>query len=108
MAQRATENASTVQFMENLLQTLPLVTPEELHALQDQQLCCTLSGDSVAEIMQDSHRDFFVFAMRVRRPEDVIDAPTALDVQQVLSGVYSNEAFRSAATFAVQNAGPDQ
>jgi hypothetical protein len=108
MAQRATVNASAVELMEQLLQTLPPVSGPELEGIEAQQLCCTLSGDSAIDIMRDSQRDFLVFALRVCRPEDVIDAPTALDMQQVLSGVYSNEAFKSATQHALQTAGPQQ
>lgn len=107
MAQRATVNASTAELMEQLLQTLPPVASEELAQLEQEKLCCTLSGQTAVDVMQDSHCDFFVFSLRVYRPEDVIDAPTVLDLQQVLSGVYSNEAFRSGVEHAVRTLGPE-
>merc|ERR1719230_399898 len=94
--------------MHQLLQALPAPPPTELAALEAQQISCTLSGETDVDVMRDSHHDFFVFALRVRRPEDVIDAPTVLEVQQVLSGSYSNEAFRAGAEHAVRNAGPEQ
>jgi 2'-5' RNA ligase len=107
MAQRATVNASAVELMERVLQAMPPVDSSELQAIEAQQLCCTLSGDTAADVMRDSQRDFFVFGLRVCRPEDVIDAPTALDLQQVLSGVYSNEAFQSGAQHALRTGGAE-
>jgi len=107
MAQRATVNASAAELMEQLLQTLPPVPSDELARLEQEELCCTLSGQTAVDVMRDSHCDFLVFSLRVWRPEDVIDAPTVLDVQQVLSGVYSNEAFRSGVEHAVRTSGPD-
>jgi len=108
MAQRATTNASSVELMEHLLRTLPPVPAEELGALEDQEIVCPLSGESVADALKDSHRNFFVFALRVRRPEDVIDAPTTLEVMQVLSGAYSNDAFRAGAEHAIRTEGPER
>jgi len=108
MAQRATVNATAVPLMEQLLRALPTAPADELASIEAQQLCCTLSGDTAVDIMRDSQRDFFVFALRVCRPEDVIDAPTVLNLQQVLSGVYSNEAFQIAAQHALRNSGPLQ
>jgi Mg-chelatase subunit ChlD/2'-5' RNA ligase len=108
MAQRATTNASAMQLMDQFLRVLPEVTPADVADLEAQQLCCTLSGDTAADVMRDSHRDFFVFALRVRRPEDVIDAPIALEVIQVLSGTYANSSFRAGTEHAVKTGGPEQ
>uniref|UniRef100_A0A7S1AWD0 VWFA domain-containing protein n=1 Tax=Noctiluca scintillans TaxID=2966 RepID=A0A7S1AWD0_NOCSC len=105
MAQRATSNASTVQLMEQFLKALPPLPPDDLASLELQGLCCPLSGESAEEIMQNSYRDFFVFTLSVLRPEDVIDAPTALQVQQVLSGTYSHSAFRSGSEHAIRVSG---
>jgi hypothetical protein len=93
------------QIMEKLLNTLPAPTTAELEALDSKELTCTLSGDTPQDALRDSRRDFFVFSLRVRRPEDVIDAPTVLDVMQFLSGTYSNDAFRMGAEYALQNLG---
>lgn len=108
MAQRAAANAPTVQLMEQLLLALPTPSPDELANLAAQQLHCSLSGEAVEDIMLASHRDFFVFSLRVCRPEDVIDAPTVLDILQVLSGTYSNEAFQAGCAHAILSSGPDR
>lgn len=108
MAKRATSNASAVQVMDQLLRALPPVPEDEVAAIQALGLSCTLSAETPAEVLRDSHRDFFVFSLRVRRPEDVIDAPTTLDVQQFFSAVYSHEAFRSGIEHAVHCVGPEQ
>jgi len=55
--------------------------------------------------MEDSHRDFFVFAMRVRRTEDVIDAPTDLQLTQVCAGTYASSAFQEGVKHALQAGG---
>lgn len=108
MAQRATANAPAAQLIDNILRSLPPASPADLATLEAEGLTCALSGETVAEVVRDSHRDFFVFALRVRRPEEVVDAPTALDVLQVLSGTYSDEAFRAGAEHAIGHAGPEQ
>lgn len=106
MAQRATTNASGMELLEKFLQALPPVSDEDVNAIEAQKLCCSLTGETAEDVMRESHRDFFVFALMVRRPEDVIDAPSVLDMQQVLSGVYSNEGFRTAAEYALRTSGP--
>lgn len=108
MAQRATTNAPAMQLMDQILKSLPKPIPTELAALASEELCCPLSGDTAEEVMCGSDRDFFVFALRVRRPEDAIDAPTTLEVLQLLSGTYSNEAFRAGTAHAINMVGPER
>eukprot|EP01002_Notosolenus_urceolatus_P010481 NODE_374_length_2155_cov_15.631529_g299_i0.p1 GENE.NODE_374_length_2155_cov_15.631529_g299_i0~~NODE_374_length_2155_cov_15.631529_g299_i0.p1 ORF type:complete len:667 (+),score=241.82 NODE_374_length_2155_cov_15.631529_g299_i0:238-2001(+) len=51
--------------------------------------------------MRDTRDDVFCFGLCVSRPEHVIDAPTELRVTDLVSGLFSKEAFTCAATFAV-------
>lgn len=105
MAQRTTVNGHTMQLMDQLLRSLPLATDADLGKLKEHELCCPLSGQTVVDVMQGSHRDFFVFTLRVRRSETVIDAPTSLEVLRVLSGTYSNEAFQAGSAHAINVVG---
>ena len=64
---------------------------------------CALSGDSVAEIVEESDTDFVVCALRVQRAECAIDAPATMRLEDVVVGVYSFEAFVEAQKFALQH-----
>jgi 2'-5' RNA ligase len=108
MAQRTTANGHAVHLMDQILKRLPPVKDAELSALEEQELCCSLSGQTVVDVMQSSDRDFFVFTLRVRRSETVIDAPTSLEVMRVLSGTYSNEAFQAGTAHAINMVGADR
>jgi len=63
-------------------------------------LTCSLSGDTIKEMMEGSQSDVMVFCLQVHRPEHVIDAPTEMGILGVCAGTYSNAAFTASTKFA--------
>ena len=54
---------------EALMAALPKVERGSITAAAiGQELICPISGDTVAEVLEDSHDDVMVFALRVSRP----------------------------------------
>eukprot|EP01104_Vermistella_antarctica_P014791 TRINITY_DN4715_c0_g3_i1.p1 TRINITY_DN4715_c0_g3~~TRINITY_DN4715_c0_g3_i1.p1 ORF type:complete len:1115 (+),score=263.30 TRINITY_DN4715_c0_g3_i1:437-3781(+) len=109
MDKRVRANAERVVGIEQHLSALPTPTFEEggdNHRVAD--LTCPLSADTFQEVMLDSKNDFMVFALRVTRPEHVIDAPTQLVVEDVRVGTYSHDAFQTASKFSIQQNGGTQ
>lgn len=106
MNKRAQRNASNAKSIESQLAKLhaEATLPECLAKYAELDHTCVLSGDSMLELMRDSTSDVFMFALRVARPEHVIDAPTELAVLRACVGLYSNEAFMGCAGHRLREA----
>lgn len=105
MHRRAARNADKAMDIDaqlRALQAIPqgLITPQVV----GQDLTCALSGDTLAEVLEDTH-DVMVFALRIIRPEHTIDAPTQVVLKSVCVGGYSHEAFVTTAGFTIRQAG---
>ena len=108
MNKRAAKNADAAMTVEARLRALPPI-PHGAMAPQriGQELVCSLSGDTMAEVVADSHDDVMCFALRVTRPEHVIDAPTQVALKGICVGGYSHETFVSTAGFTIGRAGAE-
>lgn len=109
MHRRAGLNAERALGIDARLKALPKIDRGLISAATiGQELICPISGDTVAEILQESHDDVMVFALRVSRPEHVIDAPTQVAVKSICVGSYSHESFVTTAGFTIRHAGADK
>jgi hypothetical protein len=110
MDKRAAMNADKMMSMETKLKEnhisldmanfkVPAISGNDNAAPHD-ELICSLSGDTIHDVMMGSHSDIMVFGMQVHRPEQVIDAPTEIGFLGVCAGVYSNHAFTETTKFA--------
>ncbi len=109
MHRRAGRNAERILGIDARLKALPKVERGLITATAiGQELICSISGDTVAEILEESHDDVMVFALRVSRPEHVIDAPTQVAVKSICVGGYSHESFVATAGFTIKHAGADK
>ena len=101
MAKRAQSNATDYSQIKHKLAALK----PNLEQFATLDLICTLTSSSILEIMTDNAEDFMVFTLRVVRPEYAIDAPTQLNVEKILVGTYSFEAFRDSMTYSINSKG---
>eukprot|EP01048_Picozoa_sp_COSAG05_P004760 COSAG05_NODE_268_length_12518_cov_6.452774_5_plen_965_part_00 len=104
MNKRAAKNADRSNSINAQLRALPHPPPGAMATL-GQDLTCMLSGDTIDEVMFDSHDDVMVFSVRVLRPEHAIDAPTQVQLKSICVGAYSNQAFISTAGYSIARAG---
>jgi len=101
MDKRALANSGNELEIEEKLSKLS----PNLSLYQGMDLVCPLSGDSISEIMEGSTSDFMVFALKVGRPEHVIEAPTNIEASKFLVGTYSFQAFQMTSKFAIDKEG---
>jgi 2'-5' RNA ligase len=100
---RALGNAA--RFSAAAAEKAPALSDDELAALR--RACfderCSLTGETIDEVVQASEHDFVVFSLDVTRAEHALEAPSTIQVHGVAAGVYSFEAFVQAQTFALEN-----
>eukprot|EP01047_Picozoa_sp_COSAG01_P052833 COSAG01_NODE_5596_length_4157_cov_253.600296_1_plen_926_part_00 len=113
MNKRATKNADKALAIEARLRSLPTITygvHSQLWSAKalGQELTCMLSGDTVEEVMCETHDDVMVMALRVVRPEHCIDAPTQLHVETICVGGYSHQAFMTTAGYTIARSGHER
>lgn len=102
MDKRIANNIDEILAIEDELEALPA---PNLSLFEKLDLTCNLSNATIYEVMKDTKNDFFVFPLRIARPEQAIDAPTQIIIEKFLVGNYSFEAFKDSLKFAINNVG---
>eukprot|EP00300_Choanocystis_sp_HF-7_P006748 c14883_g1_i1.p1 GENE.c14883_g1_i1~~c14883_g1_i1.p1 ORF type:complete len:1029 (+),score=254.05 c14883_g1_i1:85-3087(+) len=106
MDQRAQRNAKHFEKrrneIESALEAMHLGLDASRFEAMGDQFTCSLSGDSIAEVMATSKDNFLGFAVQVVRPEHAVDAPSLVIMQSFLSGVYARDDMMLMAKYAIE------
>ena len=102
MNKRAAANIDAMLEIEDKLESLKPFNHEEISKIG---ITCSLSNQSLTEVLTESKSDIIVFPLRVSRPEHAIDSPTLIEIHKFLIGKYSYQAFQDSIKFAINDKG---